>query len=79
MSAAVAAPRAARLLAEALDAQGAIRIACGACGETVGHYRAGRVTGPSTERPKVRLKCTRRGCRHETLATLEEVIGAPAP
>ena len=58
----------------ARERRGTVRIPCEACGETVGHYRPARVAQPSVERAMVRLKCTRSGCRHETLIALDELV-----
>lgn len=76
MAAVVDAERAERTrawLADANEERGAVAIKCAGCGETVGYYRPGRVTAPSVRRPGVRVKCMRRGCRTETLVTLDEI------
>lgn len=70
------AERARRMLADVEAHIGSVKIPCGLCGETIGYYRPARVERPSMERPAVRLKCLRSGCRYETLTTLDEVIAS---
>lgn len=55
------------------DRRGSERVPCKACGETVAYYRRARVRVASVERPVLRVKCTRSGCRTETIITLDEI------